>query len=369
MTEDILQEILVQDSNGELFYRFANADGKMWIMPARNLRTAMELYQPSGWKGRLLKRWFPILHRLRIVRSVVHAEEIRCRMNDELRRLLEKVLETENMEFSIFCGTPSEHKKITIQIFLQKRIFGYAKFSDKLKVASLFQHESEILKEIRELGVKNVPEPKFYGKKNGIYIFVQTTTKTRKSKICHHWTIQHTLCIDEIIKKTRQKIAFEKTDFFMEIQKLKNNLNLYEEKDQSSLAKGIQFVSDYYSKKNEYCFFHGDFTPWNMYMEDNKIYLFDMEYSCRLFPPYMDMLHFVMQVCIQEKHKDSKQIIREIERSAFIVKSLGPSYQITIIAYLLFILSFYMQIYTTRFNSNDNGYRIWTALLKHYIKS
>ena len=38
---------------GCLFYRFNNADGKIWIMPAKNLRTAMELYQPSGWEGEM----------------------------------------------------------------------------------------------------------------------------------------------------------------------------------------------------------------------------------------------------------------------------------------------------------------------------
>ena len=39
----------------EKFYRFGNADGKYWIMPVRGMRTAMNLYQPSGIKGKMLK--------------------------------------------------------------------------------------------------------------------------------------------------------------------------------------------------------------------------------------------------------------------------------------------------------------------------
>ena len=36
---------------GEVFYRLMNGDGKVWLMPARNMRVAMNLYQPSGIKG------------------------------------------------------------------------------------------------------------------------------------------------------------------------------------------------------------------------------------------------------------------------------------------------------------------------------
>lgn len=84
---------------GCLFYRFNNADGKIWIMPAKNLRTAMELYQPSGWKGKWMKRGFPLLHKIRKVRSLLHTEKIRCRFDGKLKKLLEKVTDTEELDF------------------------------------------------------------------------------------------------------------------------------------------------------------------------------------------------------------------------------------------------------------------------------
>lgn len=43
---------------GEGFYKLVNGDGKVWLMPARNMRIAMNLYQPSGIKGKLLKHFF-----------------------------------------------------------------------------------------------------------------------------------------------------------------------------------------------------------------------------------------------------------------------------------------------------------------------
>ena len=67
-------------TGGEKFYRFGNADGKFWIMPARGMRTAMNLYQPSGSKGKRVKRLFPLLHRLTPVRKAIKAEVLHCKL-------------------------------------------------------------------------------------------------------------------------------------------------------------------------------------------------------------------------------------------------------------------------------------------------
>lgn len=38
-----------------------NADGKRWVMPVGNLRTALCLYQPGAMKGKLLKALLPVI--------------------------------------------------------------------------------------------------------------------------------------------------------------------------------------------------------------------------------------------------------------------------------------------------------------------
>ena len=111
--ENALSKILHRGC-GERFYRFANADGKIWLMPAKGLRMAMGLYQPSGRNGKLLKRWFPLLHRFSMVRKVIHAESLMCTLSDEPLLLLEKLFCTTNLEYAFFCGTPCVHQKITM---------------------------------------------------------------------------------------------------------------------------------------------------------------------------------------------------------------------------------------------------------------
>ena len=116
-------------TDGERFYRFGNADGKFWIVPAHYMRTALNLYQPSGIKGKMIKALLPRLHWLPPVRKVIHANSINCRLGNELHSLLCKVFGVQDIEFSIFEGTPSVHQKITMQLSRGNCILGYCKLS------------------------------------------------------------------------------------------------------------------------------------------------------------------------------------------------------------------------------------------------
>ena len=125
-----LLSFLLNEGGSNTFYTFSNADGKRWLMPAKNMRTAMNLYQPSGIKGKGMKALFPYLYRLGVVNKAVGAEKKRYELVPELKKLLCRLFGTDDIEFSIFCGTPCVHQKITMQISKGARILGYAKFSD-----------------------------------------------------------------------------------------------------------------------------------------------------------------------------------------------------------------------------------------------
>ena len=132
-TEHQLKQLLKQ-GEGEIFYSFANTDGKRWWMPARHMVVAMSLYQPSGAKGKLLKQYLPWLHWNPVVRKVLHAERMQLALGDELRELLERIFGLQGLEFAIFGGTPCVHQKITMQISRDSRILGYVKVTENKEI-------------------------------------------------------------------------------------------------------------------------------------------------------------------------------------------------------------------------------------------
>ena len=155
--EYLLSSILKQ-GEGNTFYTFSNADGKRWMIPAKHMQTAMNLYQPSGIKGKGMKALFPYLHWADIVYKTIGAERERYELMPELNGLLCQLFSSDNVEFSIFCGTPCVHQKITMQISKGTHILGYAKFCDNNEIKHIFQREKETLDYLGQKGVKSVPQ-------------------------------------------------------------------------------------------------------------------------------------------------------------------------------------------------------------------
>ena len=67
-------EKIVYGRQCDRFFRITNAEGKMWLLPLRNIRMAMELYQPSGYRGKILKCLLPLLSYVQFLSRYCHAE-------------------------------------------------------------------------------------------------------------------------------------------------------------------------------------------------------------------------------------------------------------------------------------------------------
>ena len=362
--KNILNNIL-DFTGGKRFYRFGNSDGKYWIMPARDMRTAMNLYQPSGSKGKLVKSLLPCLHFLAPVRKVIHAEKLHCRLNGDLRELLCKVFGTRDIEFSIFEGTPSASQKMILQINCGKRILGYCKISERKDIYKLFKQESENLIWLSNKNVEGIPQVLFCGAHNGMYLFIQSTAKSNASRIPHDITPQHENFLDKVYKATVQEMPFEESDFHHDISYLKSIIDKINMKERLVVNRAIGLIEEHYKEagNSPFSFFHGDFTPWNMYIENGCLQVFDFEFSARSFPPKMDLIHYFLQIQILEKRLSADEIHPKLETfkiEYFISNTLA-------ICYLIHILSFYFKLYNGNFDIHDNGYIIWNSLLKKQL--
>lgn len=322
---------------GKSFYTFSNADGKVWMMPVKNMRVAMNLYQPSGIKGKLLKQFFPCLHNIRLVRTVIKAERTTCELQEDLRNLLCRVFRTADLEFAVFCGTPCVHQKITIQLSNSRQILGYCKVVDNEEIAELFQREAEILQRLEKQGLKGIPHCLYCGKTNkGIYLFVQSTIKTQQSQVQHEWGDLHEAFIDELRRRSKQTVVFEESDYYHTLHELQNHLDwLPSITDRELIERVIDRIMEiHHGKQVKFSAYHADFTPWNMFVEKGKLFVFDWEYARLSYPNGLDRYHFFTQTAIFEKHWSASEIIdyMESEKASWIDREKYPLYLIDAIA-------------------------------------
>ena len=365
----VAMESVLKKGGNALSYSFSNGDGKRWIMPKRNMVTAMNLYQPSHWKGKIVKQWLPYLYWIGFVRQILGAEKQFYELSDELNLLLCSLFETQNIEFSIFCGTPSVNQKITIQISSGSKILGYCKVTENEKIKSIFKHEQQVLKDLNEKGIKQIPLCLYSGPLNkNIELFVQTTVKTNASKIKHQWSNHHWSFLTQLFKKTKVECLFEETDFAKSLCILEGYLSVMPNRDAVIVKKAILKVRNYFgSGIMTFSAYHADFTPWNMFFEKGELFVFDFEYAKNTYPPYLDFFHFITQISIIERNYSFKRIFEYCESIAGQRNLLDDTFLDMYLCYLLTVVSFHFDINKKVLDKDDRCYKQWLPMINLII--
>lgn len=296
------------------YLKITNKDGKVWLMPKQHMKTGLELYQPSSKKGMLLKRWLPWLYWLKPLMGKMGMSDIEYVMDPQIHHIIEKEFNQDDVEYSVFEGTPCVHQKTTIQIFKGENILGYCKVTKNPELYSIFQHEQKLLGWFHEKGVGQIPECPYCGKtEDGNIVFLQTTTKTLNSLVGHELGIKQLEFLSMLKVKTGVEILYHESDQYQAICSLKAHENLLTVSQQKIMSWAVDAIETYYgAKKQLFCAYHADFTPWNMFEDAGRLFVFDFEYGRYSYMPYLDMFHFLTQTAIFERELSAKQIYEEM---------------------------------------------------------
>lgn len=357
-----------------------NKDGKKWLLHENKLKTALCLYQPSSAKGILVKKMLPVLVKIPLIPNVIYEKFGIRRMKKNITPQ-EKAFfsglysDAKDIQFSVFFGTPGTHQKITIQISEEDHILGYCKITENQEIYRIFRHEQNILKYLEVAGITNIPKCircEMVG--DGRYVFAQTTVKSIYSTVRHELGKPELDFIHTMAERTEKTVSFENTDFYQSIQKLYCKIPSLKEKGffTENVEKACNCVISYYQQQNTFSACHRDFTPWNTFVENGKMYVFDFEYAGYYYPAYLDAIHYLIQTAIYEK-KMSPQDIFALYQNACesgVLKGLFSNPKIALQAYLVDIIS----LYVTRGEDflKDEGavklLNIWFELLGYILQ-
>ncbi len=343
---------------GDLYYHLRNNGGKEWLMPKRHLRTGLALYQPSSQRGKWLKRLLPYLATFPSITKRLGIDSTTIQLLPELKEAILSSFGIEDADFAIFCGTPCVHQKYTIQIFDGQKILGYCKVSDKDSIGELFSREKRLLDFLNERGMSGMPKVLSIGKTHsGFHYMVEDTAKTLHSTYPHIWDEKQAQYLHLLEEKTRVTLPYEQTDFYHLVRKTEEQIDWIDKTYREAVEQTIQEVDLHLKGKNvECCVAHGDFTPWNMFINDGHLFVFDWEYAQRTCPPGMDHLHFFTQTEIFEQHHEASRILMDFE------KEFGRQRLFDYQCYLLFVMGIYLQ---RALSPEEAGINRWCELCHH----
>jgi thiamine kinase-like enzyme len=295
-------------------FSISNEDGKTWTLPFENTGVAFEIYQPSGYKGKILKGLLPLFVNFKIVpikHTVVDLDDM---IPEEVIKRLQIVF-GDDIELSLFSGTPGTHKKPTVQIYKGKNLLGYAKYSNSQDIKDLFMNEYSILNELAEKEIRSIPKGLACENMESGMLFIQDTKKKVNAKTLHKYGSKHEAFLKAVHNRTKVILRFEDTDFCKMLMELDSLCKTLSADDARLVHKYINECKNYYrnDENTEYSFCHRDFTPWNTCMVDKDLFVFDWEYAKRTYPYGMDRARFIVDVLRREKHYSPIQIITKIK--------------------------------------------------------
>lgn len=349
------------------YLKITNKDGKVWLMPKQHMKTGLELYQPSSKKGMLLKRWLPWLYWLKPLMGKMGMSDIEYVMDPQIHHIIEKEFNQDDVEYSVFEGTPCVHQKTTIQIFKGENILGYCKVTKNPELYSIFQHEQKLLGWFHEKGVGQIPECPYCGKtEDGNIVFLQTTTKTLNSLVGHELGIKQLEFLSMLKVKTGVEMLYHESDQYQAICSLKAHENLLTVSQQKIMSWAVDAIETYYgAKKQLFCAYHADFTPWNMFEDAGRLFVFDFEYGRYSYMPYLDMFHFLTQTAIFERELSAKQIYEEMLGRETELKEFFDNPWVAYLIYLVDVTArFVVRDGLSRTSDVDKLIKTWFELME-----
>lgn len=342
-----------------MYWKINNAEGKTWIIPTQNARVALQLYQPSGRNGKLLKALLPFFSHIVAIWSPFPVEK--GPIEPGLTAFLSEFFPNKQLTFSFFLGTPSAHKKSTIQVAENDSILAYCKTSNNPAVTTLFNREQSLLDWLVKVGIKHIPVCLYNNQVNGYdqQVFVMSTEKDKNSEVIHQWSSLHDSFLKDLIDKTSTEYKFEDTDYYKIVSALKDRLNdLPDCMNRNVVDQSISAIFDNYSNKQVNAVaMHGDFTPWNMFLQKDHLFVFDWEYALKSSPLNLDRYHFYSQQAFFEKHWNAAQVME------FMATEEGKWMQREHFKmYLILIISVFVTRETGKCQSTDL-FQYWNDLL------
>lgn len=273
----------------------ARSNNRFWLIPLINRNTAissMALFQPLTTSAFIAKLAVNFSSYLGLTKYVIGKLYLNSRFD-----LIPYYSNITQPTFAIFTGTDSPHRKVALQVMnIDGEISGYIKISQNPEVSKLLYHEARILHHVQSLRLSsaNIPNLIHIGDHNSAIILATDTLRTRESKSPVRISIGHTRFLAELSNLTRLQTVHAEV-LSLELKQKFNSVGARFEIEWSNRIDNLLAILNHQKHVSiPLCLSHGDFTPWNTFIAQGKLYVFDWEYAEMSAPASNDLIHFVL---------------------------------------------------------------------------
>lgn len=261
--------------------------------------------------------------------------------------------------YAVFTGTEGENRKSVVAIYRGKSISHFVKLAQTDTAKLLLKNEADTLKKLNEIPFFRLDHPRVHPDSQPGCLILSNIKPVPAREIARLEDMQLEV-MDELYKFTHKELKIAEADFFKEIHENLARICTREIADPHLDTPTTHRLIDHLLKLSQginpektltTSLAHGDFTPWNMYLSENYVHVYDWELASEGKPLFYDFFHYMYQSGVLLLRQDFGQIQREISRSlrlphaSKIISLYNMDVKFYQKLYLLSIVSYYLRVY------------------------
>jgi hypothetical protein len=365
-----------------LYYINDHTKNKRWIFPS-NLQypSFLNLYNSNTTKGFIYKQIVKIVFKLRLQKYFVSGV-IKGELNEKYQAILKELSCT---NYSIFTGTAGENRKVVIEVNDNQDTKYFIKIPTTKSATKLVQKEKENLLYLGQFNFNTfkIPKVAFSDEKTIAISNIKPSHIVKNDDFSN----VHFLALEELYNTTYKKLQLEKVKTINAAIKNIDSLNRekFDFNDSLhikiiSLTTNLSNLKDMLLMDKEIIvsFSHQDFTPWNMYVSKDKLFIYDWELASHETPLLFDFFHYIFQQSILIKH-ESYDTIKEKMNSFLTSKTLQEilkKYNVKVDEYYSYYLIINISYYSIKYLHQEDLHiqaywliDLWNEALKDIVNN
>lgn len=378
------EEILTLEENETMdnYHYVADSNGSIkWIFPIEsNYPLFLSLYNSPTLRAALYKKFVRLAFKLGLKKLVVSGTlKLDAKQTKPLKNILKKI---NHDDFAIYTGKTSERRKSVIALGKNTETTHFVKLAHSKQAEEEIKNEELALTILDQNRFKHLVHSKVMHMYEASSLIINNV-KPQKGKSHIFLGEPHFKMLVELYKKFYHEFSIEELPFY---QCIRENLQIIEQRISQPHSTLHPLISQVFTKLRKILektsldthakvsLSHNDFTPWNMYLSQNKLYVYDWDLAQQQMPVLHDLFHFVYQsgIFIQKisAPKIHLQIIQALETSP--MKVFIDKYQVNTTfhhqLYLLYRVSQDLKRYLTNTEAVPSQFRlinVWNNALVH----
>ncbi|APW66225.1 hypothetical protein LPB137_10400 [Poseidonibacter parvus] len=383
---NIIDLLFINKKDGDnlsSFFYISNPDGTIrWIYPISLKRpTFLAFYSTSSMRAKLIALSIKTFFLFKL-NKLLKAKPLE--INIDKKSIIGNILENyPTYNYSIFTGTVGVNRKAILELNKNNETEYFVKISLTESSKELIHNEADILEYINSFTFENIEIPKII-EKNDDYIIIDNI-KQNSSYQTNSIDDIHIKALDDLYSRTLTEKKLEDIDSVKESSLILNKLETSEintklphEKIKDILTNIANIKSTLTNDiKINLGLAHCDFTPWNMYVTNNKLSVFDWELSNKDTVLLYDLFHYIFQAEILINKQGYSSIINTIntvfqnEHLKEIIKKYNIDINLNYILYLEYTVLYYLDKYNSQEELHSQVFwliDIWNKALKDIVK-